>query len=202
MELTATAMSSNNVAVGPSYMSERDTDGERSYATKESSSSSSASTFLNEPESSEQNESKSQLLILAEDNNSTKELAQQKSKQQQLIITITLTFALLVQSISTTILTILWPLLAHDRFHLSAHTFGILTFISSVFSTGAVAAFPVVERFEKIGGRVRCAAWAFGLGAVLCLAFCICSFGDDFFGTTMPVMDLVGGSDGDGWYSN
>jgi len=88
-----------------------------------------------------------------------------------------LALALLLQSLSTTILTVLWPLLAHDRFNLSAQTFGVMTFASSVVSTGAVAAFPVVERIEKIGGRVRCAAWGFGIGAVLCLVFCACSFG-------------------------
>jgi len=96
---------------------------------------------------------------------------------QQLITTITLTFALLLQSIANTIFTVLWPLLAHDIFDLSAHTFGILTFISSVVSTGAVASFPIIEKLEKVGGRVRCAAKGFGIGSLLCILFCFCSFG-------------------------
>jgi len=93
------------------------------------------------------------------------------------ITTITLTFALLLQSIANTIFTVLWPLLAHDIFNLSAHTFGILTFISSVVSTGAVASFPVIEKLEKVGGRVRFAARGFGIGSLLCILFCFCSFG-------------------------
>ncbi|KAL9190488.1 hypothetical protein ACHAXT_007699 [Thalassiosira profunda] len=116
---------------------------------------------------------------------------------RHLVTTLVLTLALLLQAVSTTVLTVLWPLLAHDRFDLSAHVFGVLTFVSSVASTGAVAAFPVVERWEKVGGRVRCAGWGFGLGAVLCALFCVCSFGDywsevegDFIGTAGDVMEV------------
>ena len=95
---------------------------------------------------------------------------------EQLVTTIILTFALLLQSIANTIFTVLWPLLAHDIFDLSAHTFGILTFISSIISTGAVASFPIIEKLEKVGGRVRCAAKGFGIGSLLCILFCFCSF--------------------------
>jgi MFS family permease len=107
----------------------------------------------------------------------------QKSKQFDTAIT--LTFALLLQSFATTVLSVLWPLLARDRFNLSAHTFGILTFVSSLASLGAVAAFPIIERLEKIGGRVRSTAWGFMVGAMLCLLFCICSFGDLWCGGEM-----------------
>jgi hypothetical protein len=96
------------------------------------------------------------------------------SKKKQTITTIILTPALLLQSLSNTILTVLWPLLIHDRFHLSAQTFGILTFISSISSMGAMATFPLVERRV---GRVKCAAGGFGVAAVFGLVFCICSFG-------------------------
>ena len=114
---------------------------------------------------------------------------------KHLVTTLVLTLALLLQAVSTTVLTVLWPLLAHDRFDLSAHAFGVLTFVSSVASTGAVAAFPVVERWEKVGGRVRCAAWGFGVGAVLCALFCVCSFGDYWNGAEV---DLLGaGAAGD-----
>ena len=134
----------------------------------DNSSNSESSTFLNEPPI--EHDSKARI-SLAEDTNNSR-------SHSQLIMTITLAFALLLQSIATTILAVLWPLLAHDRFNLSAHTFGILTFISSVVSTGAVAAFPVIERSEKVGGRVRCAALGFGLGSILCVLFCFCSFYD------------------------
>jgi len=108
---------------------------------------------------------------------------------EQLITTITLTFALLLQSIANTIFTVLWPLLAHDIFNLSAHTFGILTFISSIISTGAVASFPIIEKLDKVGGRVRMSAKGFGIGSLMCILFCFCSFGGAY---QEGVEDLVG----------
>ena len=54
---------------------------------------------------------------------------------------------------------------------------GSITFASSIVSTGAVASFPIVEGMERVGGRVRCAALGFGVGAILCFLFCYCSFG-------------------------
>ena len=57
-------------------------------------------------------------------------------------------------------------------------------------STGAVAAFPIIERLEKIGGRVRCAACGFGVGSVLCLLFCLISFGDDYFRKVPIIADF------------
>lgn len=109
---------------------------------------------------------------------------------------ITLTFALLLQSFATTVLSVLWPLLARDRFNLSAHTFGILTFVSSLASMGAVAAFPIIERIEKIGGRVRSTALGFLVGAMLCLLFCVCSFGDLWYGGEMNLSMFDSGSSG------
>ena len=146
--------------------------------------SNSSSSFLNEPDPSDDIETKSRINIIEESISSSSKMQQYK----HYITTATLTFALLLQSVATTILTILWPLLAHDRFDLSAHTFGILTFVSSVVSTGAVAAFPIVERMEKVGGRVRCAAWGFGLGSILCVVFCVCSFGNYWGGGDMEIV--------------
>ena len=42
---------------------------------------------------------------------------------------------------------------------------------------------------EKVGGRVRCAAKGFGLGSLLCILFCFCSFGGVY---QEGVEDLVG----------
>jgi MFS family permease len=111
-----------------------------------------------------------------------------RRRKKDILITAILTLALLIQSISTTFLTVLWPLLSKDIFALSAHTFGIITFISSIVSTGAVASFPVVERMEKVGGRVRCAALGFAVSTVLCFLFCYCSF-------VVNLVDLDGGGD-------
>ena len=94
-----------------------------------------------------------------------------KTKNKEITI---LYIALLLQSLSNTILTVLWPLLIHDRFHLTAQTFGILTFISSVTSMGAMAGFPLVEK--KVG-RVRCAAYGFGIASILGVLFCACLYG-------------------------
>jgi MFS family permease len=130
----------------------------------------SSSTFLNETGPLSLQVDKSRMLRTKESNST--------QQRKQFAITITLTLALLLQSVASTVLSVLWPLLAHDRFNLSAHTFGIFTFTSSLASAGAVAAFPIIERLEKIGGRVRCAAWGFGACSVFCLLFCFCSFGD------------------------
>jgi MFS family permease len=99
-----------------------------------------------------------------------------KYKKNQIITTTILSISLLMQSLSNTILNVLWPLLAYDQFHLSAQTFGVMTFISSVVSMKAVASFPLVE---KRVGRVRCAAAGFCVASVLGVLFCICSFGGD-----------------------
>ena len=100
-----------------------------------------------------------------------------KGKRGGWMATATLTSALLLQSVSTTTLSVLWPLVAYDHFGMSAQTFGILTFVSSLTSAGAVASFPTVERWEGIGGRVRCAAMALGSAAVCCGLFVLCTFG-------------------------
>ena len=94
-----------------------------------------------------------------------------KPKNKEITI---LFIALLLQSLSNTIITVLWPLLIHDRFHLTAQTFGILTFISSVTSMGAMAGFPLVEK--KVG-RMRCAAYGFGIASILGVLFCACLYG-------------------------
>ncbi len=99
-------------------------------------------------------------------------------EKYHLATTIILTVALLLQSIATTVFTVLWPLLVHDRFNLSAHTFGILIFIASVVSMGAVASFPIIKRIDRIGGNLRYVAWCFGVCSLLSLLFCICSFSD------------------------
>lgn len=137
----------------------------------EDSSTSSLSSFVNEPEDASMIRPSTTTI-----NNQQNTLTPQ-NKKKHFTTTITLTIALLIQSISTTFLTVLWPLLSKDLFSLSAHTFGIITFISSIVSTGAVASFPIVEGMEKVGGRVRCAALGFGVGATLCFLFCYCSFG-------------------------
>ncbi|KAL7530191.1 hypothetical protein ACHAXR_004274 [Thalassiosira sp. AJA248-18] len=173
---------SNKNGIHPLHMSYRDS----SESFMDNSINTSSSSFLNEPEPSE-HEATSRILITEDNHNIT--------KSKQFGTTITLTFALLVQSISTTILTVLWPLLAHDRFGLSANTFGALIFISSIVSTAAVAAFPVVERLDIIGGRVRCAALGLGLGSILCLLFCFCSFYD--YWDSGVEMNLIGTADGD-----
>ena len=137
----------------------------------EDSSISSLSSFVNEPEDASMIRQSTTTIIKQEATFTP------QNKRTHLITTVTLTIALLIQSISTTFLTVLWPLLSKDLFSLSAHTFGIITFISSIVSTGAVASFPIVEGLEKVGGRVRCAALGFGVGAMLCFLFCYCSFG-------------------------
>ena len=143
----------------------------------EDSSISSLSSFVNEPEDASMIRPATTTIIKQENT-----LTPQNKRRAHLITTVTLTIALLIQSISTTFLTVLWPLLSKDLFSLSAHTFGIITFISSIVSTGAVASFPIVEGLEKVGGRVRCAALGFGVGATLCFLFCYCSFGGLIFG--------------------
>ena len=152
---------------------------------QEGSSSSSLSSFVNEPEDA------SMLRPPTTTINKQQHTLTPQNKKKHFTTTVTLTIALLIQSISTTFLTVLWPLLSKDLFSLSAHTFGIITFISSIVSTGAVASFPIVEGMEKVGGRVRCAALGFGVGATLCFVFCYCSFGDVIFGGGVE-MNVVG----------
>eukprot|EP00984_Skeletonema_dohrnii_P005820 scaffold2053_cov106-Skeletonema_dohrnii-CCMP3373.AAC.11 len=154
--------------------------------TNKDSSISSLSSFVNEPEDASMIRPPITTTIKQENT-----LTPQNKRRTHLITTVTLTIALLIQSISTTFLTVLWPLLSKDLFSLSAHTFGIITFISSIVSTGAVASFPVVEGLEKVGGRVRCAALGFGVGATLCFLFCYCSFGGLIFGGVVE-LDLLG----------
>ena len=142
-----------------------------------------SSSFVNEPEDSSMIRSSISATTATAASNiqhassATSESQQSKRRRKKDISTTAiLTLALLIQSISTTFLTVLWPLLSKDIFALSAHTFGIITFISSIVSTGAVASFPVVERMEKVGGRVRCAALGFAVSTVLCFLFCYCTF--------------------------
>ena len=159
-----------------------------SFIDGKSNNTQSSSQFLNEehPQSPSNNDNHESItisnVIVAED------VSKRRKASKQYTTTITLTFALLLQSIATTIMSVLWPLLAVDVFNLSAHTFGILTFISSVVATGAVASFPIIEKLEKIGGRVRCAAWGFGLGSILCILFCFCSFGGYLGGEAMGLI--------------
>lgn len=145
-----------------------------------------SSSFLNEPDPSSVQGEKSRMIRTMKSNST--------QNRKQFAMAITLTFALLLQSVATTVFSVLWPLLAYDRFNLSAHTFGMLTFASSLASTGAVAVFPIIERLEKIGGRVRCAAWGFGAGSVLCLLFCFCSFGDLWSRVEMNLEGIVSGN--------
>ena len=142
----------------------------------EDSSTSSLSSFVNEPEDASMVRPPTTTI------NKQQNTLTSHNKRNHVITTVTLTIALLIQSISTTFLTVLWPLLSKDLFAISAHTFGIITFISSIVSTGAVASFPIVEGMDKVGGRVRCAALGFGVGAILCFLFCYCSFGGFTFG--------------------
>ncbi|KAL7544463.1 hypothetical protein ACHAWF_007846 [Thalassiosira exigua] len=138
---------------------------------------SSTDSFLDEPEPAEPLVDRLKSVTIVADGGPN------ASKNRHLAMTLTLTFSLLLQSVATTVLTVLWPLLAKDRFDLSARSFGVITFASSVGSTMAVASFPSVERSERVGGRVRCAAWGFGVGSVLCLVFCACTFGElEFWG--------------------
>ena len=134
---------------------------------------STSSTLFNEPDPSDHGE---QSKFFTVESKST------TPKKSHSATTIILTAALLLQSIATTVFIVLWPLLVHDRFNISAHTFGILTFIASVVSTGAVASFPIIEKLERIGGKLRCAAWGFGVCSLLSLLFCISSFGDFWWG--------------------
>ena len=143
-----------------------------SFSDDRSNSTSTSSTFLNEPDHCKQGEK----------NNFFTGESKSAPEKHHLATTIILTAALLLQSIATTVFTVLWPLLVHDRFNLSAHTFGILTFIASVVSMGAVASFPIIERIDRIGGRLRCVAWCFGVCSLLSLLFCICSFSDFWWG--------------------
>jgi MFS family permease len=130
------------------------------------SNTSTSSTFLNEPNPSDHGE---QSKFFTVESKTT-------FKKSHSATTIILTAALLLQSIATTVFIVLWPLLVRDRFKISAHTFGILTFIASVVSTGAVASFPIIERLDRIGGKLRCAAWGFGACSLLSLLFCVFSF--------------------------
>ena len=136
--------------------------------------STSSSTFLNEPEDTTDHGEQAKFFTAESKSTTTP-----PNTKHHLFTTIILTAALLFQSIASTVFIVLWPLLVHDRFNLSAHTFGILTFIASVVSTGAVASFPIIERLDRIGGRLRCAALGFGVCSFLCLLFCMCSFGAD-----------------------
>lgn len=153
-----------------------------SDARNESSSAPSlSSSFVNEPEDSSMIIRSSTATTTASNiqhaSSAASESQQSKRRgKKDILTTAILTLALLIQSISTTFLTVLWPLLSKDIFALSAHTFGIITFISSIVSTGAVASFPIVERMEKVGGRVRCAALGFAVSTVLCFLFCYCTF--------------------------
>ena len=174
-EIELAPSSASDGSKRPSFSSDIDLGGDS--FTDNSCNTTSPIAFLNESQSIDGPTTSK--VIMSEDGN--------KRANKQLLTAITLTFALLLQSIATTIMTVLWPLLAHDIFDLSAHTFGIITFVSSVFATGGVASFPVFER--RIGGRVRCAAWGFGLGSILCILFCFCSFGNYLGGVEI---DLVG----------
>ena len=55
-----------------------------------------------------------------------------------------------------------------------------------------MASFPIVERMEKVGGRVRCAALGFAVSTVLCFLFCYCTFVG--VGEVVGMMELGVGS--------
>ena len=157
----------------------------------------SLSSFVNEPEGASMIRPLSTTTTTTTKQQEATLTTPQNKRNNQLLTTATLTVALLIQATSTTFLTVLWPLLSKDLFSLSAHTFGILTFLSSIVSTGAVASFPIVEGMEKVGGRVRCAALGFGIGAISCFLFCYCSFGGVLVFSGGVELDLtaVGSSD-------
>lgn len=117
-----------------------------------------------------------------------------QTKKKQLITTTILSIALLLQSLSNTILTVLWPLLVHDRFNMTAQTFGVITFISSMTSMGSMAMFPLVERKA---GRMRCAAVGLCIASLCGVLFCICSFGEQKYGSPKDQDRILANLDSD-----
>jgi len=87
--------------------------------------------------------------------------------------------ALLIQSLSSTIVTVLWPLVLRDQFQFSAAEYGLVSVVASICSTASIASFPTVERHV---GRIRTAACGATLASVACfLAFVVLPNLSNFF---------------------
>lgn len=79
--------------------------------------------------------------------------------------------ALLIQSWSSTVLVVLWPLVLRDQFQFAASEYGLVTVVASICSTSAIASFPSVERHV---GRIRTAAIGTSVASIACcLAFVV-----------------------------
>ena len=79
--------------------------------------------------------------------------------------------ALLIQSWSSTVLVVLWPLVLRDQFHFAATEYGLVTVVASICSTSAIASFPTVEHHV---GRIRTAASGATVASIACcLAFVV-----------------------------
>ncbi|CAB9498859.1 expressed unknown protein [Seminavis robusta] len=79
--------------------------------------------------------------------------------------------ALLIQSWSSTVLVVLWPLVLRDLFQFAATEYGIVSVVASICSTAVIASFPT---FENNLGRIRTAAIGASLASVTCfLAFVV-----------------------------
>jgi hypothetical protein len=74
--------------------------------------------------------------------------------------------ALLIQSWSSTVLTVLWPLVLRDQFQFAATEYGLVVVVASVCSTCAIASFPTVECRL---GRMRTAASLVTVASMACL---------------------------------
>ena len=74
--------------------------------------------------------------------------------------------ALLIQSWSSTVFAVLWPLFLRDQFQFAATEYGLVTVVASICSTSAIASFPKVEHHI---GRLRTAACG---ATIACLACC------------------------------
>lgn len=77
--------------------------------------------------------------------------------------------ALLIQSWSSTVLAVLWPLVLRDQFQFAATEYGVVVVVASICSTGAVATFPTVEHHF---GRIKTAA----MGATISCLACFMAF--------------------------
>lgn len=79
--------------------------------------------------------------------------------------------ALLIQSWSSTVLAVLWPLFLRDQFQFTATEYGLVTVAASICSTSAIASFPKVEHHV---GRLRTAAGGAAIASLACcLAFVV-----------------------------
>ena len=79
--------------------------------------------------------------------------------------------ALLIQSFSTTVLAVLWPLFLRDRFSFSAAEYGAAAFTASLVATGSTASFPEFER--KFGPFFTASACAAAAATSMALGFVV-----------------------------